>query len=158
MSTTTATANAKAVAELLEQLLGGAVTVRPVEPKKLQEGNPLAIYRDGAGGLAAIAMCDIHFGCYAGAALSMVPADVANEKARSGQVPDNLLEDLGEVMNICKQVLAGGSSATRLAGIERARRGMDKELTAVLARPGRRCDFEVAVEQYGTGRLSVFYP
>ena len=60
----------------------------------------VATYHDNDGTIKRLLTCDLAFANSAGAALSMIPPGAASDATKSGQVPDNILANLSEVMNI----------------------------------------------------------
>ncbi len=102
--------------------------------------------------LVAFCACDKEFVAYSGAALSMIPADVANEMISGNAVTEVMIENFYEVMNICSKLLMSDSSAHLR---------LDKTLSpedsagpvAALQESAHITGFGVDIPRYGKGRL-----
>jgi hypothetical protein len=116
----------------------------------------LAVFSTDAGVPVAAAVCDLRLGAATGAALTLVPAVMLDDVARSGELPDNLAENLHEVLNIFSSLL-NSSSTPHLVLTETVTlpTELSPELSALLTAPERRRDFIVALEGYGEGHLAV---
>lgn len=146
----------EALQRLLEELLR-----RPVQVVQVAEGPPrqsarwTARYVDGTGRQVALCVVEMPLALAMSAALTMMPPSSGTEWASSGALPDALAENLHEVTNVmATAVQAGGARCTlselagfapgeQLPGIEQIRAASSSE------------SFEVDVEGYGAGRLSL---
>lgn len=116
----------------------------------------LAVFSTDEGVPVAAAVCDLSLGAATGAALAMVPAVMLEEVARTGEMPDNLAENLHEVLNIFSSLLNSASTPHLVMAETLALpTELPREVSAVLTEPERRRDFVVAIDGYGEGRLTV---
>lgn len=72
---------------------------RPSRFKKRNAGT-LAIFNDASGKPVGACWCDISLANVVGAALSLMPPNVANTDTARGEISEVAMENLGEVMNI----------------------------------------------------------
>lgn len=114
----------------------------------------IATYRDNTGTIRRVVACDLHFANSAGASLSLIPPGVANDAIQAGNIPDNILANLHEVMNIAVN-LFGDSFHGRLelADVQRAANA-DISMKASLKSAGAAA-FDVTIPRYLTGRVSL---
>lgn len=116
----------------------------------------LAIYVDDDGRPRAVVVVELALGAAAGAALALVPAVMLDEVNRTGKLPENLAENLHEVLNIFVSLL--NSSATPHVGLRETVEmpaELPDDVAAILDAPERRRDFVVTIEGYGEGCMAV---
>ncbi len=136
---------------LLEVIFGDGVVATPCEDT-FGAQHYLASYVDPDSTLVALSACDEHFVVYSSAALSMVPAAVANEAAASGDITDTMQANFYEVMNICsKLMLEDGGPHLRLDQVTKPGDGTDK--IAALKESATLLGFQIQVPGYGDGKL-----
>jgi hypothetical protein len=103
----------------------------------------------------ALVACDLAFAANSGAALSMLPPNVAKEAAKSGALTDVMVANLREVMNICTRlVLREDSPHVRLTTLCQAGK-LPAPAAAIAAGAKARADFEITLAKYGPGQLVV---
>lgn len=165
--------------DFLADLLGRGVAASKIEPLRISlpvvapvadvhpdaevvdvdddpEAQTLAVYVDDDGTPRAVVVVDLALGAAAGAALALVPAVMLEEVARTGKLPENLAENLHEVLNIFVSLL--NSSATPHVGLRQTIElpsELDADVRAIVDAPARRRDFVVAIEGYGEGNMAV---
>ena len=89
------------VTHLFTMLFGHDTVCKPRKTFLSQtEGAIVASYFDNDGTIKRLLTCDVAFANSAGAALSAIPAGAANSATRDGEVPDNILANLLDVMNV----------------------------------------------------------
>jgi len=145
----------KEISELFTNLLGKQVTVKGGAPAADAKGGTLAVYSDDAGAVGAVAVSDLPLASNAGAALSMIPAGMAEESIKAGALAENLADNWHEVLNVASQLFnCGAGHRVKLADIHPA---SDPPAAAagLLGAPGGRLDLEVAIAGYGSGTLSL---
>ncbi len=137
-----------ALQRLLKDLLGVGVTVRaggcPTGPTGLA-----GYYADSTGKVTAAAWFEQVLAAYAGAALSMIDADQAKAATGGDQLPDNLVENANEVLNVVSALLHGDSHV-KLGGTTQTPPA-PSEVATLLGRPTDQLWFTVDVEGYGAG-------
>jgi len=148
---------AKPVRDLLEELLGRDVDVRPGEPLSPDDdrSTTLAVYVDDSLQLQLVGVADIAFAAYAGAAIGLVPAAAAKEAVAGRLLPSNIAENLYEVLNICASLLnADGVPHVRLHEVHFPGATPPPQAVSVACTVGRRLDLVVTIAGYGAGRFS----
>lgn len=145
------------VAELIESLVGR-------QPKVTGGALPdnevaiVATYLDREGQLECVVATDIALGAYCGAALALIPKGGAQDCVDEGELSSSLKENFHEVLNIMSSLFntTEGSRHVRLAQVTYGPLDIaaDDARAAVQA-PGERADFEVVVENYGTGKMAI---
>lgn len=146
------------VRDLLVDLLGRGVAADKVSPLELDDEAPAAVaeFVDDEDRTACLCIVDDRFAVRVGAALVMVPSNVAEEDLAKGELPDNHLENVREVVNIFGRMLNSASTPhVRLAELHRWPGELPAGVVELLEAPEYRRDFAVAVEGYGEGRFSL---
>jgi len=59
---------------------------------------------DDKGDLVAVVSADAPFVCYTGAAIMMLPAAIANDATEADELPEELTEAFGEVLNVLSRL------------------------------------------------------
>ena len=136
----------------------GRLLRRDVEAKLLPKPAPGKLAYVGTfhgGERTVIAMCaaDIAFAAYAGSALSLVPPDVAESNIRAGALD----EAVAEVLNVLARVYVVPESrhVTLLQSIFPPA-AAPASIDGVPAGQVKRADFEVTLDGYGTGLLTLW--
>ena len=112
----------------------------------------VAVYVDEEEAPGAVVLCDKSFAVYAGAALSMMHPEVAKEMVVETELPQNILDNLHEIMNICTGLIIGESTPhLRLNSV-----GLVGDTDAVnrINDTVNRGDYQVEIPTYGAGALS----
>jgi hypothetical protein len=145
------------VRDLLADLFGRACAV--TKQSKALAGRSVAVvadYVDDAGSVAALAVADVGFASRVGAALALVPSRVAEDAVKADDVPDNLLENTQEVLNITARLFNGASSPhVRLRTVYRTDEPLPEATARLLEACAVRKDYAVSIEGYGDGRLAL---
>lgn len=149
---------AKPVRDLLEDLLGRDVDVRPGAPLSPEHdrSTTVAVYVDDALQLRLVGVADLAFSAYAGAAIGLVPAGAAQAAVEDRLLPSNIQDNLYEVLNICAALLnAEGLPHVKLHTVHFPGATPPHQVLSVACTLGRRLDLEVDIAGYGTGRFSL---
>ena len=146
------------VKEFIENLLGKPVSVDDGKPVVLSPKRPsvIAPYLLDDGKVGAIAVCDIEFAACAGGALTMMPVDIVQDSIRQSKIPDNILENFKEVLNVFSGIFNKPDySHVALSGVLITPLALSRNIVEVIAQPAGRMDFTISIDGYGSGRLSV---
>lgn len=146
------------VRDLLHDLLGRGVAVDKAGLLELEEdeAGAAATYLTEDGGVGGLVLVDGGFVCRVGAALSMVPGVVAEESMKRNEMPDNLLDNAREVLNVFARSLNSASTPhLRLDDLHTLPGDLPEEVAKVLAAPEYRRDFVAQIEGYGKARMAV---
>lgn len=140
------------ISSLLAMIFGDGLGVKGTEPPNLG-GQHAATFIDDTDKLVALCVCDKQFVAYSGAALSMIPADVANEMIKGGAISEAMIGNFNEVMNICSKLLMSETSEhLRLEKILEP--GTADNALATLQGSAQLKSFAINIPRYGTGVLS----
>ncbi len=146
-----------AVTNVLSPLLPGTTSVKAGTPVP---GGPKApamigIYVTDDGKLHTACVCNYAMISFCGASLAMIPAGIAKD-GLNGQVPENILENFQEILNIFAQIInQPGRPHQSFKTLLKAAETGTPEITELLAKPAARLDVEVTVSNYGVGKMSV---
>ncbi|MEW6746037.1 MAG: hypothetical protein AB1486_25130 [Planctomycetota bacterium] len=146
------------VAELLHGLLGREVSVKPKPGIALGPRDPgtVAIYSNEEDQVVGVVLCDLPLAISTGAALSMIPSDIATENIRKQELTGDILENVREVFNIVAQVFnRQGRPRVHFKAAHVTPPPPDREVVLLVARPKARIDLAVDVQEYGGGKMTV---
>lgn len=114
----------------------------------------VASYFDNSGVVHRLVACDLAFANSAGAALSAIPPSVANNATKAGQLADNVIDNLSEVMNIAVNLLVESfGSRLELASMSLLSNLTPETLAALMS--DQRVKIDVAIPRYELGRLDL---
>jgi two-component system chemotaxis response regulator CheY len=143
------------VASVLEGLLRRTVWITPSGPPRREVARAVARYVDADGRQVATSISEISFAAAAGAALSLTPAIDAVEWAAAGVLTEALAQNFNEVANVLANVANPGGVHCKLAEIVLlADFERPPDHRRLLAAP-KQLNYEVTVEGYGSGRISL---
>ncbi|NMR20541.1 hypothetical protein [Cellulomonas fimi] len=153
---------AKDVRDLLEVTLGRDVDVAtggPMVNPGADDGALVGVYVDRGLRLRALVLFDLALAARAGAAIALVPPGASEGAIEAGALPDPLLENVEEILNIVRS-LFNVEGAPHLTLDTTVPPGVP--LAADVARWPMayvpRLDLEVDVKGYGPGNLSIVLP
>ena len=143
----------ESIGALLEKVFGEGIGTSDDSSADF-DGRYVATYLDDEDKLVAVCACDLPFVVYSGAALSMIPATVANEMLSEESISDVVDANFHEVMNICSSLMMSDHSAhLRLAKILKA--GSDSEaVLGELADNGTKIGVSLDIPNYGQGKIA----
>jgi two-component system chemotaxis response regulator CheY len=147
----------ESVRDLLADLLGRGVAVDKAGELDLgSQPGVVGLYVTGDDTVTAVALGDVGFVCRTGAALAMIPAAVADESVTAGEIPENLLENTHEVINIASRLVNSASTPhVRLTDVHVMPASLPDDVSALMASPSARRDFAVTIDGYGDARFSL---
>ncbi len=148
----------KDVRDLLQQLLGRGVEVAPSDPYAPQDGAraTLAVYVDDQLRTCAVAVADLPFSAYAGAAIGLVPVGGAEAALEEAALSRALRENLYEVLDVAAALLnAEGVPRVKLYAVHAPGEIPPIDVSGFARTLGRRLDLSVDIAGYGAGRFSV---
>lgn len=147
-----------AVQEILGDLLGRTVKVTPAEPLVLERDTPAVVadYHSDAGPLAVVCITDLRLSNMLGAALTMVPASTVEDAVKKWQIEETNLENLAEVVNIMARLFNSDDTPhLRWKAVNKLPGSLESTLSELVKSPLGRRDYEVEIDEYGTGRMAI---
>ncbi|NOX68917.1 MAG: hypothetical protein GXP15_07010 [Gammaproteobacteria bacterium] len=146
------TPDRQAISALLMMFFGEDMGVTEIDASDLSDRH-VATFISDDDKLVALCACDRSFAVYAGAALSMIPSDIANEMIAAGEPSETILGNYREVMNICSKLLMSDSSAHLRLG-ETLHPGQSADVITQLEESAAQiASFQVDIPGYGEGSL-----
>ena len=88
------------IKKTLDPLFGRDIGLKDSQPLEAGDNVVVASYVNGEGNTVGAVMMDFSCACYSAAALSMLPADIAEENIKDGTIEDSLRDNLYEVFNV----------------------------------------------------------
>ncbi|PWV63249.1 hypothetical protein [Plasticicumulans acidivorans] len=149
--------SADAVVRMVSNLVGTKLTIvqQTVDDSAL---TICGLYSSGDTQNAAACLMDVPFGAYAGAALSMMPSDVASEYVKKGKLEEDILDNCAEVLNVVSRLFA--SSDAHRVTLATKSFGPDPlpDVAATLLAKGSRLALKLNIERYGAGSIVLVVP
>lgn len=149
----------KAVKDLLADLTGRDIEIAGgADPVGVggDSGSVVGLYVDAELKSRALIAFDIALAAYSGAALGLVPPAGAQDAVAAGSLPETLVENCGEVLNIMASLFnlpkAPHLKLYKLFGPGEQLRPDVRELAV---RTAPREDISIEIGRYGAGRMSV---
>ncbi len=147
------------IRELLEGVLGrdievvvGAPAVNPAEAP----GAVVGVYTDDQKSIRALLLMDLELAAYAGAALALVPVSQAEQAIVNQALPENLYENIAEVLNIAASLFnKEGVPHVKLFQAFQPDEVLPPDAAKWVLAFVRRLDMKLDVNGYGPGRISV---
>lgn len=142
-----------AIVEIFEVLFGENSKIKQI-PAALDDktGFVAGKYIDQEGKVKGWLVGDLAFAAGASAALTMIPPDTVKEAIAVKQLSGNLLDNLGEVMNICASLFQGViDQHIRFEKLQNV--AGDKEIFADATMGST--NFEIQLPRYGAGRITL---
>lgn len=145
--------------DLLRDLLGRTVTVRGAGAQELHPGRPayLAGYRFDDGEAAAVVVADLDLAAACAASIAMLPPmETRDQVAEAGQLDEELLEFFHEVVNVAAKLMNSPMTPhVVLREVLSVPGQVPEDLARIATSPEQRQDWQVSVEGYGEGVLTL---
>lgn len=145
------------VRETLQMMVGRSVTVADAGWAPPEGADPVAIasFIDDADVLRAVAWVDLSGAAALGAAMSMLPTARLQEMLATGELDEEVYENLHETFNIASALLNTETSVhLRIRELERPDTGICEDVLDLLADPRAAGYYHLEVEEYGSGTMS----
>jgi hypothetical protein len=149
--------HAKAIRDLLADLVGRDVQVTPSNPVVPEEGKPVAVavYVTDTLKTGAVGAFNLALASYLAASLGLLPAGAAQACIEDGALSPNLLENFHEVVNILVGLFnVDGAPHLRLQALHPPGYLPPADVGGLLRTYGSRVDLAVEIPGYGDGQLS----
>lgn len=144
----------RSITKLLAFVVGDDIKVTEGEVPDFNTQH-VATFIDGDDKLVTLSACDMKFVAYSGAALSMIPGDVADEMIADNDISNAVQANFYEIMNICsKLMMSDNSSHLRLAEVLPP--GEASAQVEELSGAAHKLGFNVEIPKYGTGTISFY--
>ena len=147
------------VGKLIAGLVGRQVVADKVPPPALDltRPNTVAAYVRDSGIVGAVAVCDLSLSAHLGAALALVPARVAREAVADGALPEDLVENHREIVNVAARVFNRPNLPhVKLRDVDVTPAALPGDVSGMLTTFDERLAMEIEIEGYGTGTMWMF--
>jgi hypothetical protein len=149
---------ASEISEILESLFSEKIGVTEGSPVELSDNKPMAIaifvLDDRAAGNIIIADLDITV--YIGSFLAEIPRDQAKNLIDSKELPDNVIENFREVLNILAGIFNKPDSPhVSLGEVYTSISDIPDEQVAAINKPSQRSDLHISIPDFGEGEISI---
>jgi hypothetical protein len=148
------------VSELFGSLIGEKIGISTAQqPMNASDIAVVGSYKGEDGRTLSVIGADIALANWLGAALAMIPKEVAKKDIDSGGISEETKQNTQEIFNINTSVLNGpGIPHHRFSKLyECFRDELPEEIRALMSDPVNRADFDVDVPGYGSGRLCFLF-
>ena len=149
---------ADSIRRVIADLLGREVTVTPGDALVLERATPAVVsdYVTADGRIAAMCITDLRLSNALGAALTMVSVRHVDDAVKQRVVDHQNLDNLAEIVNIMARLFNSADCALLEWNRAHALPGdVPDATTALLKAPRARRDYDVTLEEYGSGKLAI---
>ncbi len=150
---------AGSIRQIVADLLGRDVTVVAGDALQLERRTPAvaADYATETGRVGAVCVTDLRLSNALGAALTMVPASTVDEAVKQSIVNEQNLENLTEILNVLARLFVSDDcESLRWNAVHSLPGAMSDETAELLRAPLARRDFDVTLDEYGSGKLAFY--
>ena len=149
----------KAVRDLLGDLTGKDIQIAGgADPVGVggDSGSVVGLYVDAELQSRAVIAFDLPFAAYSGAALGLVPPGGAQDAVEAGELPEALVENCSEVLNIMASLFnLPKAPHLRLYATFSGPEPLRPDVRGFAVRAAPRDDIGIEIARYGAGRMSV---
>jgi len=150
---------AKEVRDMLADLLNRDVEVVTggdmVDPT-VEFGGLVGVYVDRRLQLSALVIMDLELAARTGAAIALIPSSGAERAIGAGAMPDNLLENASEILNVLAALFNGeGLPHLKLDSVYAPGEPLPADVAKWVLAYVPRLDLGIDVKGYGPGRFSM---
>ncbi len=144
------------IAKTLTLLLGKDVSVAAGTP--ITTSPKIAgAYIDPQGQLGALGLVDLPLASYSGAALTMIPCNMATTNINAGKLSDEIRDNLQEVFNVMVAFFNQGDVPhIRFSEMHITPPALPGDIDALLGGAVQHADLDVDISGYGGGKLSLY--
>lgn len=149
---------AKAIRDLLADLIGREVTVAPGEPVVLGAGvsGSAAVYVTDKLHMVALGVLDLPLTAYLGGALGLLPVGGVQDLLAEGEVSSGALDNVHEILNVASALFnVPGAPHVKLYSLVSPGDLPPTDVSTAMKLLGGRIDLKVDVPGYGSGALSM---
>jgi hypothetical protein len=148
---------AQRVGEVLADLMGRSVTVARAQPVDFAgRTGALADYQVDAGTIGVVCVADVRLTNALGAALTMVAPNVVEDAVANESIDQATFDNFREVVNVMTSLFnTNDTPHLKFHEVHRLPAELPAGTATVFEGPKGRRDFDVTVDEYGTGTLSV---
>lgn len=147
------------LAELFESMVGTTVTVSAADRPELdaQAVCAIAVFINDEGELAATGLADAALVNNTGCALSLIPVGQAQDNIAKQEVEGEALDNFSEVMNVASSLfnLPDMPHVKLKEMLVAPADSIPDEVSALISDPAKAGSWEIDVEGYGKGTLSI---
>jgi len=146
------------VRDMLLDMLGRDVKVAPSGPwaPSAREPGAVAVYVDDGVRLRALISCDLALSVALAASIALIPAKTAAECVAEGELTEDMVENLNEVLNILAALFNRKDRPhVKLYALHVPGKPPPADVSGQLRTFGKRSDLKIEVAGYGSGRFSL---
>ncbi|MCC9600508.1 hypothetical protein LOC67_08040 [Stieleria sp. JC731] len=150
MTTASSNISAEDVGSFFKNLLG--LQIKACDSDGEVTPGAVAVYADSEGNPAGYIVTDVACAATLGAALTQIPPGIVKESIQTGQISENIRENIGEVFNISTNLLP--SHQSKHLGLK----STDFDGGIELPSPDKVTfdhTFELDVQRYGKGKMRL---
>ncbi len=148
----------EAIRQIIADLLGREVTIVRGDAQVIERDTPAVVsdFVADSGNIAAICLTDLRLSNALGGALTMVPAAQVDESVKKWVVEPSNLENLTEILNVLSRLF--NSDDCEHLKWDKAHTlpcELPDGTQSLMKAPMARRDYDVTVDEYGSGKLSI---
>jgi len=147
-----------AISELLESLIGASPSLKEAEEMDISREtlSALASFVLDDGSVKILWVCDYRSVIYIGSALAAIPSETAQSNITAKKIPDNVMENFHEVLNIGASLFNDPELPhISLGEVVMSTDDIPENIAVLVSNPAGRVDYTVDFPDYGEGSMSI---
>lgn len=146
------------IAELLESLIGSKPSLSEAEEMDISRDmlSALCSFVLDDGTVKILWVCDYRSVIYIGSALAAIPSETAESNVNSQEIPDNVMENFREVLNIGASLFNNPDMPhISLGDVVFTKEDIPENIAILVSNPAGRVDYAVDFPEYGVGNIAI---
>jgi len=145
------------IKEVLGSLLDMEITIEESEPIPEESPRSITTFVTDTGIIGAVCVCDLLLTCFIGGALDLIPVEEVQQYAESGEIPENILNNFKEAMNVSASLFNSENSPHISTGdILINPEKLNTDLNIVINKANETSSYRIAIPNYGEGTMSFY--
>jgi len=149
--------DAQKIKEVLGSLIGMEVEIEESDSDPSEGAKSVATFVTDSGAIGAVCICDMRLTGKIGAALDLVPAEEIEQHIQSGELPENIINNFKEAMNVAASLFNSDNSVHLSSGeVLINPEKLNADISIVVKKAASRAIYKVTIPNYDDG-IMAFY-
>ena len=145
------------IKEVLDSLLGMEISIDKGEPISDDTPRSITTFVTDNGIIGAVCVCDLLLTCFIGGALDLIPVEEVQKYAESGEIPENILNNFKEAMNVSASLFNSENSPHISPGdVLINPEKLNTDLNIVINKAKEINSYRIAIPNYGEGTMTLY--
>jgi len=145
------------IKEVLDSLLDMEITIEESEPISDESPRSITTFVTDSGIIGTVCICDLLLTCFIGGALDLIPVEEVQQYAESGEIPDNILNNFKEAMNVSASLFNSENSPRISTGdVLINPEKLNTDLNIVINKAKEISSYRITIPNYGEGTMTFY--